>query len=367
MPFKSIYFTLLVFLCIACGRHADDEKLDEDRVDQEVISMGFQQLSAEQTGITFTNTISETETFNYFKYEDIYSGGGVGIGDVNNDGLCDIYFTGNQVSDKLYLNKGDLQFEDITASAFNEDLSEGWSSGVNMVDINSDGWLDIYVCKSGDVSDRSLFQNKLYVNNQDNTFSEKAAEYGLNIEKRTMNTVFFDYDNDGDLDAYLLNHPHQLEQKIFSREEALREKTQGIDSDSFLENQDGIYVDVSEKVGVRSNMFGLGIGVSDIDGNGYQDIYISNDYQDPDLLLMNNGDGTFSEEIKESTNHISNFSMGNDVADFNNDGFVDVVTVDMVSEDHVRSKKNMGGMSTENFWDIVNIVKNFSMKRLDKD
>jgi hypothetical protein len=170
-----------------------------------------------------------------------------------------------------------------------------------------------------------------------------------------MNAAFFDYDNDNDLDLYVLNHPHQYEQKVFSRDELLKLKKEGEDADVFLENQDGKFVDVSKKAGIENNMFGLGIGISDFDGNGFQDIYVSNDYQDPDLLYMNNGDGTFSEEIKEKTQHVSNFSMGNDIADFNNDGFLDIVTLDMVSEDHVRSKKNMGGMSTANFWDIVNV------------
>jgi hypothetical protein len=145
------------------------------------------------------------------------------------------------------------------------------------------------------------------------------------------------------------------QEKVFSRDELLKLKKEGEDADVFLENQDGKFVDVSKKAGIENNMFGLGIGISDLDGNGFQDIYVSNDYQDPDLLYMNNGDGTFSEEIKEKTQHVSNFSMGNDIADFNNDGFLDIVTLDMVSEDHVRSKKNMGGMSTANFWDIVNV------------
>ena len=351
---RIIYLFGILFLLFSCNSSGDNANGDGEN-DSLSGAMGFVPVSAEHSGIQFINSIKETETFNYYLYEDIYSGGGVAIGDINNDNLPDIYFTGNQSGDHLYLNKGGLQFQDITKTAFKFDMAEGWHTGVNMVDINADGWLDIYVCRSGDITKRHLFSNLLFINNKDNTFSEQGATYGVDIARRTMNAAFFDYDNDNDLDLYVLNHPHQYEQKVFSRDELLKLKKEGEDADVFLENQDGKFVDVSKKAGIENNMFGLGIGISDLDGNGFQDIYVSNDYQDPDLLYMNNGDGTFSEEIKEKTQHVSNFSMGNDIADFNNDGFLDIVTLDMVSEDHVRSKKNMGGMSTANFWDIVNV------------
>jgi hypothetical protein len=316
--------------------------------------MEFETLDGAKTGIDFYNTIEESEDFNFYNYEYIYNGGGVAVGDINNDGLTDIYFTGNQVEDKLYLNKGDMQFEDITSTAFEEGANDGWHTGVNMVDINGDGWLDIYVCRSGSPEDETLLQNMLFVNNQDNTFTEKGAEFGVNVQKRSTHSVFFDYDNDGDLDLYVLNHPVRDETVTKVTLDQLKQiKKFGRDAHVFLENQDGKFVDKTVAAGIEINCYGLGIAASDLDGNGYVDLYISNDYQDPDFMLMNNGDGTFTNEVNERTNHISAFSMGNDMADFNNDGFMDVMTVDMAAEDHVRSKRNMGAMSTQDFWDVV--------------
>jgi hypothetical protein len=337
----------------SCGGSGDSEGSDSDSTSAEG-SMSFETLPTEKTGIDFYNSITENDSFNFYNYEYIYNGGGVAVGDINNDGLQDLYFSGNQVQDKLYLNKGGMKFEDITDKAFDKSANEGWHTGVTMVDINADGWLDIYVCRSGNPSDKTLLQNMLFVNNKNNTFTDKATEYGLNVQRRSTQAAFFDYDNDGDLDAYVMNHPVKSPGEVLvTVAEYRRRKKEGDDADVFLENQDGKFVDVSAKVGIENNCFGLGLAVSDLDGNGYVDIYVSNDYQDPDLMYMNQGDGTFKEEIIQRTKHISNFSMGNDMSDFNNDGHVDVMTVDMASEDHVRSKRNMGGMSTQNFWDLV--------------
>lgn len=352
---KSLIFVLSGLLFAACGSDGENVNAsDNDSTNLEEGTMSFESLTTAQTGIDFYNSISENDEFNFYSYEYIYNGGGVAVGDINNDGLTDIYFTGNQVQDKLYLNKGDMKFEDITGTAFDEHANDGWHTGVTMVDINGDGWLDIYVCRSGNPVDKTELQNFLFVNNQNNTFTERAVEYGLNVQRRSTQAAFFDYDNDGDLDAYVLNHPIKVPRdKFVTVDEFRRLKKYGEDMDVFLENQDGKFVDVSERVGIVNNCFGLGLAVSDLDGNGYADIYVSNDYQDPDFMYMNNGDGTFSEEVAARTKHISNFSMGNDIADFNNDGFADIMTVDMAAEDHVRSKRNMGGMSTTNFWDIV--------------
>lgn len=338
--------------CSAKGDMENDEIRDSLSLDEEY--MTFETLSAEKTGIDFYNTIEETDSFNFYTYEYIYNGAGVAVGDINNDGLTDIYFCGNQVQDKLYLNKGNMTFEDISSTAFPADANEGWHTGVNMVDINADGWLDLYVCRSGDPADRSLLQNLLFINNQDNTFTEKGAEYGVNVEKRSTHALFFDYDNDDDLDLYVLNHPNKLpDDRLVTLEEYKQLKMFGQEADVLLENQNGKFIDVSRQAGIMNNCYGLGVAASDLDGNGFMDLYISNDYQDPDLLYMNHGDGTFTQEIKSRTNHISNYSMGNDIADFNNDGYPDIFTVDMATEDHVRSKRNMGAMSTKVFWEIV--------------
>lgn len=342
-----------LILLMACENENKQEDQSSHQVEESVV--GFQPVSAEASGVDFINSFEETEDFNYYNFEYIYNGGGVAVGDINNDGLQDIYFTGNGTSDKLYLNEGDLKFKDITTSAFEYDLSTAWHTGVTMVDINGDGWLDIYVCRSGENRNREQFKNLLFVNNQDNTFTEKGAAYGVDVDRRTTSAAFFDYDNDGDLDLYVLNHPAQTGSEEFNNSEVLAMKSAGPDSDVLLENQDGYFVDVTKKAGIKAHMFGLGLAISDFNNDGYQDIYVSNDFIDPDLLYINNGDGTFSEEIKERLLHTSNFSMGNDAADFNNDGFVDIMTLDMASEDHVRSKKNMGAMNTDKFWNIVDI------------
>lgn len=351
---KNLFVVLISALVLfSCGENKENKESSES-ASVEIESMGFQTLASEKTGIDFYNTIQESDDYNFYTYEYIYNGGGVAVGDINNDGLTDIYFTGNQVQDKLYLNKGDMVFEDITATAFDENANSGWHTGVNMVDINADGWLDIYVCRSGDPKDKALLENMLFINNKDNTFSEKSKEYGVNVRARSTHAAFFDFDNDGDLDLYVLNHPtKRAGDKFVSVAEFKRLKKYGLDADVFLENQNGKFVDISKKAGIENNCFGLGIALGDLDNNGYTDVYISNDYQDPDFMYMNNGDGTFTEEIKQRTNHIPNYSMGNDMADFNNDGRIDIMTVDMAAEDHVRSKRNMGGMSTQNFWDLV--------------
>ncbi len=349
---KALSRVLPVVFLFACGNEEAKQELEVIEEVQE--SMSFETLGAEKTGIDFYNKITESEDYNFYTYEYIYNGAGVAVGDINNDGLTDVYFTGNQVQDKLYLNKGEMQFEDITANAFDETANIGWHTGVSMVDINADGWLDIYVCRSGDPEDKELLRNMLFINNQDNTFTEKSEEYGVDVLARSTHAAFFDYDNDGDLDLYVLNHPIKKPRDRFvTVKEFKRLKKYGEDADVFLENQDGHFVDISKQAGIENNCFGLGISVGDLDGNGYADVYVSNDYQDPDFMYMNNGDGTFTEEITKRTKHISNFSMGNDMADFNNDGYIDVMSVDMAAEDHVRSKRNMGGMSTKNFWDLV--------------
>lgn len=335
---------------------------DNEKVEEEVKKgVSFKQLSSEETNILFSNTINDVDSINFFNYEYIYNGGGVAVGDINNDGLTDIYFTGNQVEDKLYLNKGDFKFEDITESAIGNFAGQGWHTGVSMVDINNDGWLDIYVCRSGIPSNKENLRNLLFVNNKDNTFSEEGKLYGVDIKRKTTHSSFFDMDNDGDLDLYVMNHPNQQGGGKKSSVGDIKDliKRGSPESDVLLENIDGKYVDITKASGISNHAYGLGIAVGDLNNDGYSDIYISNDYMAPDHLYINQKNGTFKDEILTQMKHISNFSMGNDMSDFNNDGFPDILSVDMVSEDHVRSKKNMGGMSTEKFWNVVQVGYHF--------
>jgi enediyne biosynthesis protein E4 len=309
--------------------------------------MYFETLSADQSGISFANKLTEVDTFNYLNFQYMYNGGGVAIGDINNDGLADIYFTGNQVADKLYLNLGNMKFKDISKKAFDDNLDAGWHTGVTMADVNNDGWLDIYVSRSGLHSFGKLRSNLLYINNGDNTFTERANEFGIAVSKGTNQAAFFDMDNDGDLDLYVMNRPYKPD---FGEDYDL---TDFPNSDDLFENRDGKFVNISDKAGIKNRAYGLGIGISDLNGDGYLDIYISNDYIQPDFCYINQGNNTFTEEINSRTSHVSQFGMGSDLADFDNDGLVDIMVVDMATADHIKSKKTMAGMNPEEFWNSI--------------
>jgi enediyne biosynthesis protein E4 len=332
-------------LFVGCGDPGDE---DESMVEVNT-EMSFEMLTAEQTGITFNNALTERDTFNYINFQYMYNGAGVALGDINNDGLCDIYFSGNQVADKLYLNEGGMKFKDISKTALGEDkLTEGWHTGVTMADVNNDGYLDIYVSRSGlETFSDEFRRNLLYINNKDLTFSEKSVEYGLDVKQSTNQAAFFDMDNDGDLDCYVMNRPYpDFNCKYLDRSDFPY-------SDNLFENVDGKFVDISKEAGIQNDTYGLGVAISDINDDGYQDILVANDYVAPDFMYMNQGDNTFVNELNNRVGHICNFSMGNDIADFNNDGIVDIMSVDMVSEDHVISKKTMAGMEPDRFWEAV--------------
>ncbi len=301
----------------------------------------FKLLSEEECGITFVNTIEETEQDNVLNYEYFYNGGGVAAGDFNNDGLTDLYFTANQGTDKLYLNKGNLQFEDVTAQSGITWNGE-WKTGVTVVDINADGWLDIYVSVSGKVDNPALRKNKLYINNKNSTFTESATEYGLDLGTFTTLTTFFDYDRDGDLDAYVLNHNvEDFNRFDVQAVHAMRDTLAG---DRLLRNDNGKFVDVSAEAGIKGNPigFGLGIHIADLNGDGWPDIYVSNDYIESDYFYINNQKGGFEDIIDQTTGHTSYFSMGNDIGDINNDLLPDIVTTDMLPEDNKRQKLLFG-------------------------
>ncbi len=317
----------------------------------------FTLLSPEKTNINFSNKITEGVEMNSMEYEYFYNGGGVAVGDINNDGLSDIYFTANIYKNKLYLNKGNFEFEEITESAGLLGKS-GWTTGVTMVDINNDGLLDIYISKSGKFGAKKR-ENELYINNGDLTFTEEAEKYGINTSSYTTQAAFFDYDNDGDLDMYQLNHSIKLEEA--DGDPVLKMKYDAMVGDKLFKNDNGFFKEVTN-MGIASNPISCGLGVttSDLNGDGWQDIYVTNDFLEHDYMYINLGvkDGVhqgFEDKIKTSTQHISYFSMGLDIADFNNDGKNDILTVDMVSEDNYGMKTSMSGMNVAKF---ENAVKN---------
>jgi hypothetical protein len=302
----------------------------------------FVELPADDTGISFNNEVQQSGDNHILNYSYFFNGGGVAVGDINNDGLEDIYFTANQKSNKLYLNKGNLKFEDITDKA-GVGATEGWKTGVTLTDINQDGWLDIYVCRSA-MGDSVLRKNLLFVNNKDLTFTEKAAEYGIDDSSYSTQAAFFDYDNDHDLDLFVLNHSLQRYAGFNNLlNNAKQQKSEKFGS-KLYQNQEGKFVNVTEQSGLISNVlsFGLGVAVSDLNQDGFLDMYISNDFNEEDYLYMNNGDGTFTNTITQATDHVSLFSMGSDVADINNDGLADIYTLDMLPATNERIKLSSG-------------------------
>ncbi len=307
-------------------------------------------LPSERTGIDFNNTMIESKVLNQYFYSQIYVGSGVAIGDINNDGLADVFFGGNQVADRLYLNKGDFQFEDITKKS-KVAKNSGWTWGVTMADVNTDGYLDIYVSRNGNSLNLEDRRNQLYINNQDLTFTESALAYGLADVGFSTQAVFFDMDNDGDLDMYQVNQP--ADKKVLLINKILPEHYNFF-RDRLYRNDNGRYTDVSEQVGIsRDFAYGLSVNASDFNNDGWMDLYVANDYAEPDFMYYNNGDGTFRNVINEELKHITQLSMGSDTGDVNNDGLMDLLTTDMTPEDHYRSKTNMASMSTEAFNTLV--------------
>ena len=314
------------------------------------VATRFEKLSADQTGINFENRLTDTETFNILSYLYYYNGGGVAIGDINNDGLPDIYLTANQLPNKLYLNKGNFQFEDITEQA-GVAGPEGWTTGVSMVDINADGWLDIYVNYVGDYLDKKG-RNHLFINNGPKnspqptenrpstvhrplstiSFTEQAETYGLDLIGFSTQATFFDYDGDGDLDMYQLNHSVNPSGTV--GDTLQRRKTDPLAGDKLMRNDNGFFSDQSAEAGIIGSSLGYGLNVlvADVDNNGCPDLYVCNDFHEDDYFYLNQCDGTFRFQTTKSFGHISRFSMGSDWGDINNDGMSDLITLDMKPE-----------------------------------
>ncbi len=297
----------------------------------------FRLLPASETGIDFNNHVTDTREMNIFNYHNFYNGGGVAIGDVNNDGKPDIFFTSNQGQNKLYINKGNWKFEDVTEKA-GINSTHKWHTGVTMVDINGDGWLDIYVCNAGIINGDNR-ANELYINQKDGTFKEEAKEYGLDDKGESTQAIFFDYDHDGDLDCFVLNNsPRSIES--FGYDNNLRNKRDPLNGDRLYRNDGGKFKDVTAQAGIYGSEigFGLGVTVGDVNNDGWEDIYVSNDFFEKDYLYINQHDGTFKEVIDDAMGHISNGSMGSDMADINNDGYLDIFTTEMLPESDQRLK-----------------------------
>ncbi len=300
----------------------------------------FSNPDVKDSGLDFTNTLTETRDQNILDYLYFYNGGGVSIGDINNDGLVDIYFTGNQVKNKLFLNKGNMKFEDITEKAGVAGNST-WNTGCTMADVNGDGLLDIYVSAVVGING-FIGHNELYINNGDLTFTESSREYGLDLENYSSQAAFFDVDNDGDLDVYILNHAVHTNESFGPAD--IRNHRVYESGDKLFRNDNGKFTDISEGAGIYggANSYGLGISTADFNNDGFTDIYVGNDFHEDDYYYLNNGDGTFTEQLKSKFGHVSRFSMGNDAADINNDGFVDLITLDMLPEDEKVLKASAG-------------------------
>lgn len=346
-PFKFIAGLCAILPFLSCNKKDDK---------------GFHQLDTEYTGIHFQNTIKENDSINVFTFMNIYTGAGVAVGDVDNDGLEDVYFSGNMVSGRLYRNKGEMQFEDISEDA--GILNDRWGTGVTMVDINQDGWLDIYVCVSGGAAENKR-ANLLYINNgvsEKNgqvTFTERASEYGLADTRQSMHAAFFDYDRDNDLDMYLLVNPAAYEYQVNVSVPRILDGT-SLSNDRLYRN-DGLsdsgqitFTDVTLEAGILTEGYGLGVGISDINNDEWPDIYISNDFIGNDILYINQGDGSFKDELTDYIDHSSYAGMGNDIADVNNDGLSDIMVLDMRPEDNLRQKLIISSTGYDRFQTMLN-------------
>jgi len=312
----------------------------------------FELIPGTESNITFNNHIEENfkNFFAVFNY--VYNGAGVAVGDVNNDGLSDIYFVGNEVSNKLYLNQGDFNFEDISESA-GVSGGEGWHNGVVMADVNGDGFQDIYVCRGGSNDSDTDRANLLFVNQGDTTFKEQAAEYGLDDSGYSLMASFFDMDNDNDLDLYVTNRPNTF---FMGYQQVLqgKQKEDDLFRDKLYINNNGKFKEVGKESGIKNNFgYGLGIATSDLDSDGLTDIMVSNDYLERDYLYMNQGNGKFKDELPQHFNHVPFYAMGIDVVDFNNDGFEDIMQLEMLPEDYERSKTTMASMNMQLFKDMT--------------
>ncbi len=340
-----IIITVTLFWLSGCQPAA--EKHDIQTEWQNPFEIKLEQITSEHSGLYFNNAIYDKGNMNPFVWNFIYTGGGVATGDLDNDGLPDIYFAGNQVADKVYQNTGDFTFKDLSARAGISD--ELWTTGVTFADVNGDGLLDIYVCKTSPTLMPERNRNKLYINKGDFHFEEQGAKYGIDDTGYSIQATFFDIDQDGDLDMYLVNQPlDQFSQLLYQPQQVMQYRS----GDKIFYFENGSFRDRTPKFLKNDPRYGLGVTLGDFNNDGWTDIYVCNDYHHGDLLLINY-EGTFTDELKSRLGHSSFYSMGSDAGDINNDGFEDLVVLDMAFSDHFRSKTNMLSMNTDFFWQIV--------------
>ncbi|MEM6800073.1 MAG: VCBS repeat-containing protein, partial [Bacteroidota bacterium] len=345
---KAIYLYLILWLGLAaCTPTAPSKAIDSAKVQL------FKLLSPSETNFHFKNELVENNRINILNYLYYYNGSGVAIGDINQDGLADIYMGSTTQKNKLFLNKGNLTFEDISQTA-GVGGEFGITTGVSFIDINNDGYLDIYICKSGVQSERYR-TNELYINNGNLTFTEQAAAYGLADASFSNQAYFFDIDKDNDLDMYLVNHPVDWPNinKIMTGKQNEEGFHYHFSDKLYRNNGQGKFEDITQSAGVLNRSWGLSAAIGDFNGDQYPDIYVANDFIKPDNLYINQKDGSFKDEIQKYFHHISFYSMGTDFADINNDGKNDLYVADMAMNGHTRSKRSMGSMSTENFQTII--------------
>ncbi len=347
---------LLVFcaLFLACKPGDDPKTLPETAIERE--EPLFERVKHSYSGLEFSNSLTHNVTTreNLFDYDYFYNGAGVGLEDLNNDGLLDVFFCGNQVPNRLYFNQGNLKFTDVSEKA-GIDAGKGWSTGVSFADINNDGWMDIYVSQGGPFPPEQR-KNLLFINQQDGTFVESAETYGLADSGIGTQSTFFDYDRDGDLDCIVMNENELYGVDPINLFRILDENPDLLyhNSSHIYRNDNGKFKDITKEAGIERPIFGLGLSVSDIDNDGWLDIYIASDYYIPDALFINDQKGGFTDRIKDFTGQISYYGMGLDIADINNDNLQDIFVLDMASSDHVRSKTLMASMSTGRFDYLVN-------------
>lgn len=339
MKLKLLLLAMVIFMALySCSR--------ESKINQR-----FTSISPRDSGIDFENTLIESDSVNAYRFLYLYNGAGVGIGDFNNDGLSDVFLAGNMTSSKLYLNEGNFKFRDITKAAGLE--TETWVHGVSVVDVNNDGWLDIYLSIGG-VKQGLNSRNLLFINNQDETFIESAEAFGLDDNSLTTHSAFFDYDLDGDLDVYMINYennPAKDPNKVAPKKRGVSFPS----SDKLYRNdQEKGFVDVTSMAGINQEGYGLGIAIGDFNDDGWPDVYVSNDFLYDDFLYINNQQGGFEDQAKKYLRHTSNFGMGIDIADLNNDGLMDIMQVDMLPENNRRQKKLLSGMNYDRFMLALN-------------